>query len=242
MQVIRAAKSVCPDVIVITQDVDDWGVAECPAGTYLLGGGCENLIKHRETWDGKPEVDQRMEASYPHQTTNQWVCGGWSVKKRITALCSATRKTTIAYRKCSGSVDDCFVTCPDQTTMIGGGCHGLPNTWIQISAPYWNTNSFYCMVSEDEQDREGWAICLNQPHGSVKYPQYRAQRGQNVSSSCPQNYQLIGGGCYNLLANPSLDASFPISAGAYQYWHCESSGNEVYAQASCIECTGLPSA
>lgn len=119
---------------------DGASVATCPQGYIMIGGGC-----------GVTQTDVfAMQYSFPISKTS-WMCGGnityrpgmvsaGSISTQSSVLCSAQEAFHTAQIAKKGSVDDWVtVKCPNNSTLISGGCHAQGSrgkgTFFQYNGP-----------------------------------------------------------------------------------------------------------
>jgi len=100
------------DVVqVVEVETGDWGEAECPAGTEVLGGGCQ-------AYRG-PHIAQASMIRGKGARRTSYKCGGQGGDKRIYAMCAPPMGVNVK-REHGGDWHQ--VMCPAGQTVVGGGC------------------------------------------------------------------------------------------------------------------------
>merc|ERR1719271_1778430 len=96
---------------VVEVESGDWGEAECPAGTEVLGGGCQ-------AYRG-PHIMQASMIRGKGAWRTSYKCGGQDGDKRVYAMCAPPMGVNV-IREHGGDWHQ--VMCPAGQTVVGGGC------------------------------------------------------------------------------------------------------------------------
>ena len=204
----------------------DWTTVTCPAGKYLLGGGCQTAMN-------APHVFQK---NSPKSNT-AWECGGHSMEKMVWAVCS-TIVTTVELHD-SGK-DWADYGCSNNRQLIGGGCFSAGSAFrLQASMPWGQADRWNCgghgsakTVAVICADRDDIKMDVATKHNTADW--------DNIM--CPSDYRLLGGGCNAGNAPHVMQASKPTGNGDAHHpctgsscngWMCGGHGGSKSAYAMC---------
>jgi hypothetical protein len=199
--------------VVSTRDGPDWTTVNCPAGKYLLGGGCQA--------DGAPHV---FEQNGPSSNT-AWTCGGHSMKKHVYAICS-TIKTSVEEHA-SGNDWDSFSCNDESAQMVGGGCKSAGDAYkFQANRPWGNADEWQC--GGHGSGKWTSVICAAKADIKMDVATYMYS-GDWHTVTCANDMTVIGGGCIAETAPFVMEASRPQGNG----WECGGHGGQKSVYAMC---------
>ncbi|MEU8762244.1 hypothetical protein [Streptomyces sp. NPDC048659] len=246
-----AAAAPEPPLVVSAADWSGKGqasTATCPEGTSLVGGGYDSLPYANGFGNPLDFVDTNTPAK---NEPNTWVVKLHSGRASAYALCSrqsATPPVVVASSDWSGKGQASTATCPEGTSLVGGGYDSLPYAngagnpvdSVDTSAPAKNEpNAWVTRLHSGKAS--SYALC---DPASATVPAVVTSDGWSADkglsrATCPEGTSLIGGGYDSLpyangFGNPldSLDAFAP-AADQPNTWVARMHRGKVSAYALC---------
>jgi len=170
----------------ITQTGGDWVTLHCPAGKYVVGGGCEATDgDNRFLQNGPGTVDV---GGTPSNTA--WTCGGRGANKKVTIICSKFR-TTVEEHPSTNDVDSFGCSMPGMQ-MLGGGCKVNGDVGFTASRPWGNADQWQCGGHGEAK----WTRVICAASFDLQVHVATKEGGADWQGvSCANSQKLIGGGC-----------------------------------------------
>jgi hypothetical protein len=198
----------------------------CPAGTSVIGGGCNDFF-----------TSTRLRTSAPNG--QGWLCvwedfqvNGIPLGFGAHAYCLAgnvdvglQKVNTTTFSATSNAQ---WSTCPAGKRVIGGGCNDLfTSTYLRTTVPF-NSSIWLCewehaQINGIPLGFSTDAFCINDyiDIGLQTVITQTFAATSNVQwASCPAGKRLLGGGCYDFFTSTRLRTAAPYNAPTPETWLC----------------------
>ena len=211
-------------------DSDGSSVATCPQGTVMFGGGCSVIGSDAFAMQYTFPVDEKS-----------WICGGnitykpgmastGSIMTKAFALCSAKEAFRSVQLARNASSDDWVsVTCPNNLTLISGGCHAIGDEQGFLKIFQYNgpdgRNRWTCGGHGFE--KKVYAMCVNASFSPRNQStQIAGTRGKTAHNSiikaaceCPEKCECPTRGSIGYVTNPAVanTTGVNLTCGSYRF-------------------------
>jgi hypothetical protein len=207
------------------------GVASCPAGDAVIGGGAYQVTAG---------LRDNINSSYPEDNGSGWAvnfnnAGPATDTGVIVAFCATAtslKDYSVQYGALAsipaGGEGQGLVTCPTGTVSLDGGAiNGGTKTYeaMVASAPDGTNGWRTYLASSGTQGTEGQAaaVCATQPSGwaqvASSYKTNPAGKATLVTVNCPGATHVIGGGPFNSSDAPTVTVGLTTSLSTLKGWH-----------------------
>ncbi|CAD7963411.1 unnamed protein product [Amoebophrya sp. A25] len=224
--------------------------AACPRNMAVVGGGC---VAYGGT-------EPRLQLNIPYGDVDG-KNGGWRCKGTTThsawVVCSPNIKVYLAAGYKTSAASKVFAetgvvaACPDgreaenfpyrtYRTLLGGGCEpGKETDLIGYSAPKVDIHGYphpqwRCKSPDDEADKRAWALCTETdvPIAATMWAEFP---NAWVGQECPDDYDIIGGGCHSVDDGKMEQASISShDSGRKSYFTCGGGAGKKSINALCL--------
>jgi hypothetical protein len=191
--------------------------ATCPAGTRVVGGGCDDFF-----------TSTRLRTSAPSGTST-WRCqwenfqiNGIPLGFGASAFCLANNVDIGLQTVTTTSTNPVQIaTCPAGKQAVGGGCNDLgAATFLRTTIPD-QTNRWRCeWQSGSASGFTTTTYCINNyldvGFQTVKTQTFSATTNVQTAT-CPAGKKLVGGGCSDFFTSTRLRSSAPSGTAT---WRC----------------------
>jgi hypothetical protein len=180
-------------IVTLTVTGGDWVTVNCPANTYIVGGGCEATNgDNRFVQNGPGGKDV---GGTPSNTA--WTCGGRGAAKKVTIICSKF-VTSVEEHPSMNDYDDFGCNDPSMQ-MLGGGCKVNGDVGFSSSRPFGNADRWQCGGHGEAK----WTRVICASQADIKMHVTTKTGGADWQDvACASSQKLIGGGC---IVQPFVD-------------------------------------
>lgn len=200
----------------------------CPAGTSVIGGGCNDFFTSTRLRTSAPNGQGWLCVWEDFQVNNIPLGFGahaYCLAGNVDVGLQKVNKTTFA-----ATSNVLTVACPAGKRVIGGGCNDLfTSTYLRTTVPVPNNSTTWRCDWEHAQINgiplgfSADVFCLNDylDFGLqiVKTETFAAT--SNVQwASCPSGKKLLGGGCFDFFTSTRLRTAAPYNAPTPETWLC----------------------